>query len=1367
AGKTEGEISLAHGTLKVNNDGTVTYTSKDRFVGEETFTYTVTDNDGILSNPATVTITVNNAPPTITSTNIPENIIEGISTTISAIALDAGKDELTYTWNFGDNTESSTGESVNHTYTQNGTYNATLTVNDSHGGEIAHQIAIAVANATPIVSAGFDLTVNEGTNITLNGSFTDSGINDTHNTEWNFGDGTTITNNLQPTHTYADNGTYTATLTVTDSDNAVASDTTTITVLNVAPAIASLTGDTEISEGDTATFSAIATDPGNDTLTYIWDFGDGTEGATGTEVTHAYTDNGNYTVTLTVTDSDGAATAKTHSIAVNNIAPTINSLTGDTNLDEGETGLFNASAIDPGNDELTYTWNFGDDTETVTGNEVNHTYAQNGTYNTTLTVTDDDGAETTQTLTIEVFNVAPTVNAGDSQTTSEGQTVQFNATFNDPGILDTHTITWDFGDGSTTADTLNPTHTYTTEGTYTVTITVTDSDGAATNASVIVTVNNAAPVINALTGDTNVKEGDTATFSINATDPGNDPLTITWDFGDGTDPVSGENVTHVFNNNGNYTVTVTVTDDEGVATTSSMDVTVTNVAPTITNITGDTNTNEGTAANFSAIATDPSNDTLTYTWNFGDGTDPIEGQNVTHIFTQNGNYTVNLTVTDSDGASATSNLDVTVNNVAPTITNLTGDTEATEGDTNNFSVSAIDPGNDNLTYTWNLGDGSDTLAGENVSHTFVDDGTYNTTVTVTDDHGAAITQILTVTVLNAAPVVNAGENQTTNEGTAITFNGSYTDPGAIDTHTINWDFGDGNTNTETLTPTHTYTQNGTYTVTLTVTDNYGDATASTRTVVVDNVAPVVASITGDTNVNEGETANFGAIATDSGNDTLTYTWNFGDDTDEVEGSDVSHIYTNNGNYTVTLIVTDSDGASTTSSLNVIVNNVTPTIKNVSGDTTVSEGDTGSYNVTAIDPSNDTLTYTWNFGDGTQPVEGENVTHTWVQEGNYNATVTVTDSDGATITQTEAIAVSNLAPVVNAGENQTTNEGQSVEFNATFNDPGILDTHTVAWDFGDGSTTTDALNPTHTYTQNGIYTASLTVTDNAGAATEATVQVTVLNVAPTINTLTGDTNVNEGETANFTAEAIDPGNDTLTYTWNFGDDTEEVEGSNVSHIFSNNGNYTVTLTVTDSDGATTTNTIDVTVSNVAPAIESIDIESDISEGTDASFSATATEKGSDTLTYTWDFGDASDPIEGQSVSHTFTNNGTYSIVLTVTDSDGASTSQTTEVTVKNVTPTITNITGDTDVLEGDTANFSAIATDKGNDTLTYTWNFGDESEPIIGKDVSHVFTQNGNYTVTLTVTDSDGAETKQTIDVTVDNVTPTITTITGDTNVSEG
>jgi parallel beta-helix repeat protein len=150
----------------------------------------------------------------------------------------------------------------------------------------------------------------------------------------------------------------------------------------------------------------------------------------------------------------------------------------DQTVNEGDTVSFSGSFNGPNTERYAMEWDFGDASiETGTLTPI-HVYADNGVYTVTLTVTDHEGSVETDTLTVTVNNVAPTVNAGPNQTVGAGGTVTFSGSFTDPGTNDTHSIKWSFGDGGSASGTLTPTHTYIYFGTYAATLIVTDDDGA-------------------------------------------------------------------------------------------------------------------------------------------------------------------------------------------------------------------------------------------------------------------------------------------------------------------------------------------------------------------------------------------------------------------------------------------------------------------------------------------------------------------------------------------------------------------------------------------------------------------------------------------------------------------------------------------------------------------------------------------------------------------------------------------------------------------------------------------------------------------------------------------------------------------------
>lgn len=418
-----------------------------------------------------------------------------------------------------------------------------------------------------------------------------------------------------------------------------------------------------------------------------------------------YTDNENYTA--------GPCT---------NTAPTADT-GGSYQVDEGsDVQLDGTSSSDPENAILSYSWspstNLDDDTiATPTYSAVDDTVDV-----LTLTVSDLGGDVTVATeltdddaATVTVNNVAPSTSAtGD--TIDEGGTASVSATFTDPGILDTHTATIDWADGSSVevvavnqgagSGSLGSTHVYLDNGIYSVTVTVTDDDGGSDSENVNVTVNNVPPSV-AATGDS-IDEGGTASVSALFTDPGIlDTHTASIDWGDGTtaQPVSVNQgagfgnlaATHDYGDNGIYLVTVTVTDDDGGSGADTVNVVVANLAPSLTLEIGDAVafpggnyfvSQAGQSVQHDASATDAGSDDLVFTWTGGDvnthfnngvSPDPAMSPGGTYPFlaadssdialADPGVSSIDVTVDDDDGANDSESFPVIV----------TGTAEMTEG----------------------------------------------------------------------------------------------------------------------------------------------------------------------------------------------------------------------------------------------------------------------------------------------------------------------------------------------------------------------------------------------------------------------------------------------------------------------------------------------------------------------------------------------------------------------------------------------------------------------------------------------------------------------------------------------------------------
>jgi PKD repeat protein len=348
------------------------------------------------------------------------------------------------------------------------------------------------SSASPVIET-FDYVINWGDDSTDDA---DAATIDTPGV--NIGD--IVAGSFDGSHTYDDDGVYTVTVTINDNNGGTDTETFLVTVANVAPSL-TISGAASVDEGSLYTLNLSFFDPGDDTITsWAINWGDGIQVVSGnpTSVTHTYADGLNgYMISATADDEDGTfAAGSTVGVTVNNVAPTL-TLVGAALVAEGALYTLGLMSSDPGSDTITqWTINWGDEVEIVSGNpsSVSHTY-DDGTVNFTIsaTATDEDGTFAAgNTLAVTVNNVDPTisnlvVDPFDSCGTLVNQSVSLSASFDDDGLLDTHTATIDWGDGNVTsgsvdqmAGTVTANHAYTTAGFYTVTLTVTDDDAGTT-----------------------------------------------------------------------------------------------------------------------------------------------------------------------------------------------------------------------------------------------------------------------------------------------------------------------------------------------------------------------------------------------------------------------------------------------------------------------------------------------------------------------------------------------------------------------------------------------------------------------------------------------------------------------------------------------------------------------------------------------------------------------------------------------------------------------------------------------------------------------------------------------------------------------
>ena len=266
-----------------------------------------------------------------------------------------------------------------------------------------------------------------------------------------------------------------------------------------------------------------------------------------------------------------------------------------------------------------------------------------------------------------------------------------------------------------------------------------------------------------------------------------------------------------------------------------------------------------------------------------------------------------------------------------------------------------------------------------------------------------------------------------------------------------------------------------------------------------------------------------------------------------------------------------------------------------------------------------------------------------------------------------------------------------------------------------------------------------------AKTRTSVLLSDVNHAPTVSITTSRIQGSSPLEIQFKAVASDPDGTIASYKWNFGDG-ESGSGEAISHTFSGSGLYNVTLTVTDNKGKVSTASTTVDVTNAPPQVTIT--ASNLQGGAPhtVTFSATASDSDGEIMGYEWNFGDG-ETGTGETVTHTFDLPGTYQVELKVTDNLFAVTTKRVTVAATNYPPTVNlNYTISQD--NPSTVSFKADGFDPDGTLGAFIWNFGDGTIPQMGSPVEHTYDAPGVYTVSVSVTDSQGVTTKEKVTVNI-------------------
>jgi hypothetical protein len=751
------------------------------------------------------------------------------------------------------------------------------------------------------------------------------------------------------------------------------------------------------------------------------------------------------------------------------------------------------------------------------------TYADEGKYTLSVVVTDSAGETATASQVVSVNDAALTAGTASATTGTEGvASSTLTATFSDANTAaptSDFSGTIDWGDNTsstfTSADvsgsggalTVTAAHLYAEEGSYPVSITVNDDGGSGTSLNATAAVNDAAlsaGTASATTGTEGVASSTlTATFSDANTAAPTSDFSGTIDWGDNTSStftaadVSGSGgaltltAAHLYAEEGSYPVSITVNDDGGSGTSLNATAAVNDAALTA-----------GTA---SATA----------------GTEGVASST--------------LTATFSDA-----------NTAAPT-SDFSGTIDWGDNTSSTFTAADVSGSSGALTVT--------------AAHLYAEEGSYPVSITVNDDGGSGTSLNATAAVNDAALTAGTASATTGTEGVASsTLTATFSDantaaPTSDFSGTIDWGDNTSSTFTSadvsgssgafTVTAAHLYAEEGSYPVSITVNDDGGSGTSLNATAAVNDAA---LTATGqNVTAPEGHTVSWTMATFTDANPlgtaddyTAVIDWSDGTPATTISGSPQigetsgvfsvtsSHDYTEEGVYTLSVVISDEGGATTT--VHPVATVSDPSVMATPVAIVATEGASTTVNVaTFTDPggaeASGDYSATIDWGDnhsttGTiSPADANGVftvsgTHLYVEEGTYTASVIISHESALPVTLSTTAKVSDpsVDPTAAAGTIPAT-AGTSVTANvATFTDPGgpeVVGDYSATIVWGDGHTLPGTISPAdshgvftvsgmNTYANSGTFTATVTITHEAALAVAVSDTVNVVSASGPTN-----------------------------------------------------------------------------------------------------------------------------------------------------------------------------------------------------------------------------------------------------------------------------
>ncbi|MBX8640937.1 MAG: PKD domain-containing protein, partial [Thermoplasmata archaeon] len=923
---------------------------------------------------------------------------------------------------------------------------------------------------------------------------------------------------------------------------------TTLTV-NSDPTISASANVQTIDAGQSVSFSS-SPSGGTTPYSYTWyeEISGGSYSSFSTSQNPSYTFSsaGTYYVYVHLTDNAGyGVNSNTITITVNS-DPSVSASSNLNPADAGQTIQF-SSSVSGGSGGGSYTWYSGSTSDQIgTGSSYSTSFSA-GTYSIFVVYVDSAGYSVTSNTITETVNSDPSVSISSSQNPTDiGNSVTFSSSVS--GGTPGYSYSWSInGNAYTTSDV---SVSFGSSGTYAVSLTVTDAAGYTVTQTLDETVN-PDPTVTATASVSSADIGYSIEFS-STPSGGSGSYGYSWTL-NGNQISTTQDFSYSFSSAGSYTLTVTITDSVGVESSATVTVTI-NDNPSVSISSSQNPTDVGNSVTFSSSVTGGTG-TDTYSWAIN-GVQESTASQFSYSFSSAGTYYVNVTVTDSDGHTASYSFTEIVN-PDPSVAIHVVHSPTDAGIWANFS-SSISGGTPGYSYSWTINSQIFTTA--YVNYTFTSSGTFAISLTVTDANGNQATADVNEVVNPDPSVAIEGQYATVDQGINDTLFAQVT--GGTSPFNYTWSLGSTILNYSQEFHLQ-FVGTGTFQVNLTVRDSLGEATSTSYTVTV--IAKPSALIEGPNNTDKSTTTyweGYGSYGTAPYN----YYW-YLNGVNTSSGLYFQYSFPDTGGYNISLLIVDSQGSRAYAYLDITVDQL-PSVTVTESRSATDAGIPVYFNA-SVSGGTPFFNYTWSISGIGFVGYQQSLVYAFSSAGYYNITVKISDGSGNSASASIEIRINALPSVAIAVQYPNIDPDVTDSFNSivTGGTPG----YSYAWYVnGSLSGSTGSLN--YSFARAGIYPVRLVVQDSQGLSASYVTDVTVVpypqaSIIPSRTSL--DANVSDEFRASGTG-GVGP----YSYEWVIGG--HAFTNSTVSYSFQSPGNYTVQLVISDSFGMDASSSVAISV-----------------------------------------------------------------------------------------------------------------------------------------------------------------------------------------------